>query len=85
MNFSFPQSVHEYALVAAVGLPVLAIVAIELALRATGEKGSLLLPTLAPYPPVMGRSRQAAAMPRRVLQVRRSGAPERRNRLPVAA
>lgn len=43
---------HEYALLIAIALPVVVIVLIDLALALTGERGTLLLPSLGPFPSV---------------------------------
>lgn len=43
---------REYALLIAVSLPVLVILAMNVLLFAAGERGSLLLPSSAPYPSV---------------------------------
>jgi hypothetical protein len=45
MNF-----IQEFALLIAVGLPVATIVGYNLVLAALGESGTLLLPSLRPYP-----------------------------------
>jgi len=47
MNF-----VNEYALLFAVALPVVAIVAIQVYLFVSGERGTLLIPGLNSYPSV---------------------------------
>lgn len=52
---------HEYSLLFAVAIPVAAIVAIEVALWASGERGASLLPGLARYPAVISQAQQMVA------------------------
>ena len=44
---------HEIALLVAVGLPIAVVVGVNLILAVTGETGTLLLPTLRPWPSVL--------------------------------
>lgn len=53
---------HEYSLLFAVAIPVAAIVAIEVALWASGERGASLLPGFARYPAVISQAQLAAQM-----------------------
>ena len=47
MNF-----VNEYALLFAVAIPVVAVIGINMFLAMKGEKGTLLLPALRPFPSI---------------------------------
>jgi hypothetical protein len=53
---------HEYSLLFAVAIPVAVIVAIEVALWASGERGASLLPGIARYPTVMSQVEIAGQM-----------------------
>lgn len=53
---------HEYSLLFAVAIPVAVIVAIEVALWASGERGASLLPGVSRYPTVMSQAEIAAQM-----------------------
>lgn len=46
------EFVREYGLLIAVALPCAVIFAINVLLALTGERGTLLLPSLRPYPPI---------------------------------
>lgn len=57
------EFMNEYGLLIAVALPAAAIVAINVALALGGERGTLLLPSLKPYPTVFIPVQEAAAAP----------------------
>ena len=54
---------QEYALLFAVAIPVAVIVLIEVVLRISGERDTLLLPGFARYPAVMSEAEMAVPMP----------------------
>jgi hypothetical protein len=81
MDFAFPRFAHEYALAFLVALPVLVVVAINVALAWSGERDTLLLPGLHPYAVVVMPAESSAVAAREVekaLEVAASLAPTRR-------
>ena len=54
---------QEYALLFAVAIPVAVIVLIEVALRISGERDTLLLPGFARFPTVMSEAEMALPVP----------------------
>jgi hypothetical protein len=57
------EFMHEFGLLIAVALPAAVIFAINVALALGGERGTLLLPRLGPYPTVYDVQAEPAATP----------------------
>ena len=61
------EFMHEYGLLIAVALPAAVIFAINVALALGGERGTLLLPRLGPYPAVIEVQAEPASLPEPVV------------------
>ncbi|HEY2628328.1 MAG TPA: hypothetical protein VGI57_04340 [Usitatibacter sp.] len=55
------EFIHEYALLVAVATPVLVIVGLQVYLFVAGERGTLLLPSLKPFPAIAIEAPRAEA------------------------
>jgi hypothetical protein len=73
MQMSFIQ---EYGLLIAIAAPVAVIVAIQVFLFMKGERGTLLLPSLRPYPSV--KSAEALPKATQLVVIERRVIPDRR-------
>ena len=58
---------NDYALLFAVSLPVVAIVGLQMYLFVSGERGTLLLPSLKPYPSIDLQKIGSVAAPKTIV------------------
>jgi hypothetical protein len=66
---------NDYALLFAVSLPVVAIVGLQVYLFVAGESGTLLLPSLKPYPSIDLQKIGSVAAPKTIVVAESVGKP----------